>query len=239
MIAVVGDDALASALDEAGHSAASGEGAVSPACSLVVAVGDEALADVAARAPDSPVLAVATDRTVPSVANDPEAVVTAVEAFRAGEADIVDRTLLSVAVADRQYRALFDAMLVTAEPAQISGFRVGADAHGTLDDVRADGVVAATPAGSRGYARDAGGPTVAPGTDALAVVPIAPFTVDPHRWVVAPPISLTVTRDEGTIELRVDGRERGTVAPEATVHIERDGALSVLAPGRAATMEKT
>lgn len=194
---------------------------------------------MAAGAPEAPILAVAVDASIPSIEREPAAVAAALRRFRAGTAATVERPLLSVAVGDREYRALFDAMLVTSDPAQISAYRVASDAHGTLDDVRADGVVVATPAGSRGYARDAGGPTLAPGTDALAVVPVAPFTVDPHRWVAAPPLTLTVTREEGPVELRIDGRDRGVVARDDPVRIERDGAFALLDPEPVAPMEKT
>ncbi|WP_394351524.1 hypothetical protein [Halobacterium bonnevillei] len=52
--------------------------------------------------------------------------------------------------------------MVTAEPARISEYAVETGTE-RVDEVRADGVVAATPAGSHGYARDADGPLLSRG----------------------------------------------------------------------------
>jgi NAD+ kinase len=80
---------------------------------------------------------------------------------------------------------------------------------------------------------------VVAGTDALVAVPVAPFTVDPHRWVVDAPLTLTVTRDEGTVELLVDGHERGRVEPADQVRVGDGGALTVVDPTGSDRMEKT
>jgi NAD+ kinase len=233
VIGVVGADApdVTALLRDAGFAARPLDATDLGTVEAVVTVGETALVAVAADAPDCPVLAMDVDRRVPSVSRDDLAAT--VESLLAGDAATRDRALLSVAAGDRRLRALFEVMLVTAGPAQISEYRVETTADGdrrTLDSVRADGVVVATPAGSWGYARDAGGPTVVAGTDALAVVPVAPFTVDPHRWVVSPPLSVTVAREESAVELRVDGRERGTVARGDPVRVARDGTLTLVEP---------
>lgn len=87
-----------------------------------------------------------------------------------------------------------------------------------LDSFRADGVVVATPLGSAGYARDAGGPIVAPGTG-LAVVPVAPFATDSDAYVVRADVTLSVERDDTDVVLLVDDREARTVRPDEPVRV--------------------
>jgi NAD+ kinase len=89
-------------------------------------------------------------------------------------------------------------------------------------------VVVATPAGSVGYAADAGGPALYPGTGALGVVPVAPFVTDAHHWVVRDDrVAVTVEREEPTA-LVVDGRRRRLAPAGGTVTVAADGRLEVL-----------
>jgi len=110
-------------------------------------------------------------------------------------------------------------MLVTDEPARISEYAV-ATRDRDVDQVRADGVVVATPAGSHGYAADAGGPLLSAGARALAVVPVSPFRVERSQWVLDAPASLRVVRDDADVTLLVDGRDCGHA--EADVPVELD-----------------
>jgi NAD+ kinase len=146
--------------------------------------------------------------------------------------------------------AALDVTLQTVEPARISEFGVRLVDDGRTPDtgesdrrpdrsaepgerlarLRADGVVVATPAGSHGYPRSAGGPRLVGGRAAV-VVPIAPFVVDPDTWVT--PLSdrrvrVTVERDEATVGLFVDGHEVGTVDHDTPVVIGDDGDLRLV-----------
>jgi NAD+ kinase len=115
--------------------------------------------------------------------------------------------------------ALVDVTLVTAEPARISEYTI-ISGDERVTSVRADGVVVATPAGSHGYALDAGGPRIAPETDVGTVVPIAPFAISDDHWVVSlSDIRLTVERDDAPVDLFVDGRRVGTVSPVDTLSL--------------------
>jgi NAD+ kinase len=94
--------------------------------------------------------------------------------------------------------------------------------------VRADGVVAATPVGSRGYARAAGGPVVVPGSGVGTVVPIAPFATDTESWVLGlDGLALSVERDGVPVEVLADDRPLGTVEPGTAVRLAPDGALEL------------
>jgi NAD+ kinase len=53
-----------------------------------------------------------------------------------------------------------------------------------LEQLRADGVIFATPTGSTAYAMSAGGPLVDPKVDATIIVPIAPFKLSARPTVV-------------------------------------------------------
>jgi len=199
---------------------------------VLVALGEDALleaaaAAAAATAQPAPVLPVGAGREHGGV--PPAAREDAVRAVAAGDYAVRQRQTFTVSAPDVDARALADVTLVTAEPAKISEYAVGSGDDREVASVRADGVVAATPAGSRGYAGDAGGPHLDPGVDAAAVVPVAPFRVDRTNWVVEPPLSLTVVRDEAAVELHVDGRSRGEVGAGDAVVLSRGDPLSVVA----------
>lgn len=109
-----------------------------------------------------------------------------------------------------QAHALVDVHLTTADPAQIAEYTVTSMGE-RVSRIRADGVVVATPAGSRGYAHAAGGPRIQPESGTGSVVPIAPFALSGDHWVVPlSEIGLSVERDVD-VELFVDGIRRAAV----------------------------
>ncbi|WP_273835280.1 hypothetical protein [Halococcus sp. PRR34] len=208
----------------------------------IVAVGDGGLRECVATDIGVPVLPIDVDR-VPSLASgdDPDGI----ERFLAGEYPIRERPVVAVDTPTTNGRALRDVALVTAAPASISEFAVAAGTevrgHDAENDgnrtpftrFRADGVVVATPVGSHGYARAAGGPVVVDGTDVGAVVPISPFATDPDHWVVPlAGVSLTVERDDADVELFVDGCSLGRVRSGSPVRITLDGTLRLASPHR-------
>lgn len=186
---------------------------------FVVAVGEDALVDVARHGTDVPVLPVdagAGVRSVPDVELG-----TVLGRLREGDDSIArDRhAILEATPPASGVRVLFDATIVAAEPARISEFSIRCGGR-EISRFRADGVAVSTPAGSVGYNAAADGPIVAPGTDVVAVVPIAPFTTDPDRWVLpADSVSISVERDETSVELLADGRAESGVSPGDTVRL--------------------
>lgn len=238
MLGVVGDDAAADAVRERADEVAVGDAAavVEAAPSAVVAVGEPALLALVRERVDAPVLAVDAGPGVPSVARDDLAA--AVERLDAGDWTPTNRRLLSVEAGDRDLPALADAMLVTTGPADISEY--GVAAAGDATRFRADGVAVASPAGSHGYAASAGGPLVAPGTGAVAVVPVAPFTVDRRHWVLDPPVTLSVERDESAVSLLVDDRDLGALPRDTEVTVDRGDTVTFAVTGEtrdAATLQ--
>jgi NAD+ kinase len=151
----------------------------------------------------------------------------------AAEAGATTRVpVIAARTGDTEARAVYDVTLVTAEPARISEYAVTAGGE-RLDEFRADGVVVATPAGSRGYARDAGGPTVL-AADVASVVPVGPFQVHADAWVVGldgpadPAVVVTVERDEASVDLHADGERVSGVRPGDPVAVGAVGHLHLV-----------
>ena len=171
----------------------------------VVAVGEGAVRAVALATHDVPILPVEAGRGLRSVPS--EAVEEAVATVLAGEATLESHPVLAVLDdAGTCCRALFDVMVVTAEPAHISEFRVTHEDE-VVARFRADGVVAAPPAGTPAYARAAGSPVIPRGPSVCSVVPIAPFATTIDDWVLPiEAIGIEVLREDAAVDLIVDGQ---------------------------------
>lgn len=217
-VGLLGDGAaaVADAVRDAGDEPVVDDDALAADVDALVALGEPALLSVLDAAPDAPVLPVDAGREYVGVSHDD--VSDAVAAVSTGDYEVRDQPTLSVTTGDVGVRALADVLLVTKEPARISEYVVEAD-EAVVDAVRADGVVAATPAGSRGYAADAGGPLLSRDAGALSVVPVAPFRVERARWVLDPPVSVRVVRDRADVALLVDGRDCGVATPHESVDL--------------------
>ena len=230
VVAVVGANAdrIADAVAAGGGDPVLGEDGVGRASTseadLAVAAGPDALVDLARAGVGVPVLPVGAGAGVRSVptADLAAAVADAV----AGEYRETVSPLLSVTVDGRSpVRAAIDVTLVTTEPARISEYAVRTSDR-RVAEFRADGVVVATPAGSREYANDAGGPVLDPASGVLAATPIAPFVTDADDWVLPErDLTLSVERNEGDVSLIVDGRDEGRVPHHTPVDVSRTGDL--------------
>jgi NAD+ kinase len=90
-----------------------------------------------------------------------------------------------------------------------------------LGEVRCDGLVVSTPAGSTGYNLANGGPVLAWGVEGYIVSFIAPHTLTARSLVVAPGDRLEVTNRSASEEVDVigDGRSVGSLAPEGSMPI--------------------
>jgi NAD+ kinase len=104
-----------------------------------------------------------------------------------------------------------------------------------LGEVRCDGLVVSTPAGSTGYNLANGGPVLAWGVEGYIVSFIAPHTLTARSLVVAPGNRLEVTNRSRSDEVDVitDGRAVGALAPEGSMAIRfaQRQALLAQAPG--------
>lgn len=192
----------------------------------VVTLGERALVEAVLGDPSSPVLPVGAGEKRHSVRRDDAEGALAALVDGCGRTE--SRATLSVTVdGDRRARAALDATLMTVEPARISEYGVS-ESHGEpVGRVRSDGIVVATPAGSGGYARAAGGSVLAPGTG-LSVVPVSPFATTTDTWVVGDEAVVRVERDDCDVQLIVDGETAGVVPPKAVVRVAVDGHVPFL-----------
>ncbi len=104
-----------------------------------------------------------------------------------------------------------------------------------LGEVRCDGLVVSTPAGSTGYNLANGGPVLAWGVEGYVVSFIAPHTLTARALVVAPGDVLQVVNRsrEEPVDLTTDGRRVASLAPQerAEVRFRHDMALLAQTPG--------
>jgi NAD+ kinase len=85
-----------------------------------------------------------------------------------------------------------EAVIHTAHIAKMRDFRISID--GTpATDVRADGIIIATPTGSTSYAMSVGSSIIDPRVEALVIAPIAPFRLAARPLVVAAKSRIQVT----------------------------------------------
>ncbi|MFB6132768.1 MAG: NAD(+)/NADH kinase [Halanaeroarchaeum sp.] len=188
---------------------------------VVVALDESSLLSLAREAIETPILPVGNNG---GLASAPRAELgAAISSITDGSSEVQDVPTLAVSTPENTYRALMDVMLVTTEPAKISEYRVSTVRDGepsTVDRVRADGVVVAGPAGTPGYATSAGGPILESGVEGVSVVPIGPFRINQSHWVLSPPLSLQVMREEVPTSLVVDDCTVGGVSKGAAIELE-------------------
>jgi NAD+ kinase len=114
------------------------------------------------------------------------------------------------------------------------GERVAEIAY-ALDDevvgnVRCDGLVVSTPAGSTGYNLANGGPVMAWGVEGFVVSFIAPHSLTARALVVAPGDRLTIyNRSRIPLDVAVDGRPAGELPAGGTIDARFAGEIGTIA----------
>jgi NAD+ kinase len=100
-----------------------------------------------------------------------------------------------------------------------------------VGEVRCDGLVISTPAGSTGYNLANGGPVMAWGVEGYVVSFIAPHTLSARALVVAPDDVLQVTNEsaEEPVDVTTDGRNVCTLAPQERVEVRFRHDVALLA----------
>ncbi|MFW6384832.1 MAG: ATP-NAD kinase [Halodesulfurarchaeum sp.] len=225
-IGVVGEDveSVYDAIQEAGASARTALSEPIDDADCHVAVGESALLALVRAGVETPVLPIGAGSGVGSVPmGETES---AVDAILDGRERVVSVPTLTVRRVNRTYRALMDVMVVSTETAKISEYEIRLVADDRpyevaddVDTVRADGIVASTPIGTPGYGTAAGGPVMDPGLSGLSVVPVGQFRTDQTDWILRPPLSIRVLREEIPVSLLVDDRAVGTVPRGTTVEL--------------------
>ena len=87
-----------------------------------------------------------------------------------------------------------------------------------IDEIRADGILVATPTGSTAYNLSAGGPILAPGGDMMVITPVCPHTLSARPWVLGDADTVRITAHSES-PLVVDGEEKACIEPGKSVQI--------------------
>jgi NAD+ kinase len=152
----------------------------------------------------------------------------------AGEFDVLSLPALCAPTLDADELAFNDVSFHRRPDGRVGELAYSVEGE-QLGEVRCDGLVVSTPAGSTGYNLANGGPVLAWGVEGYVVSFIAPHTLTARALVVAPDDVLAVTNRSAQEELDMttDGRSARALAPGATIRIrfEHRRALLAQAPG--------
>jgi PAS domain S-box-containing protein len=150
--------------------------------------------------------------------------VAALEALALRRFAIEERSMLTARAGGGAEPAVNDVVLRRAPGAPLAdvGLHVGGK---QLAHYRGDGVIVATPTGSTGYSRSAGGPLVSPRLAATVVTPLASHAAPAGSLVLSAgdPIELRLADAGPALAIEIDGRERQVVLPAARVRIDQSG----------------
>lgn len=129
--------------------------------------------------------------------------------------------------------AINEAVATSAYPAKMITYEILVNRR-LLGEIRADGIVFATPTGSTAYAMSAGGPIVTPEVDAILIVPIAPFKLSSRPWVVPfdSEITVRVKMPNKEIVVVTDGKvvtppEIETERREDFIHVNENDTITI------------
>lgn len=174
----------------------------------LIAVGGDGTILYTLQRADAPLLGVRIGRLGFLAEVKPEDLVSALDRLLDGDYVVEERsrirpTLDGEALPD----ATNEGVLKTKKISKMIALEIFADDE-RIEQVRADGLIVATPTGSTSYALSAGGPIVDPDMDAMVLVPIAPFKLGSRPVVVPGDKTVRVQLlDEGKeAMLTVDGQ---------------------------------
>ncbi|WP_166627332.1 bifunctional fructose-bisphosphatase/inositol-phosphate phosphatase [Methanimicrococcus blatticola] len=164
---------------------------------------------------------------------DPEdaiqAIETAISGFMYDERPRLDLSINGKFIGN----AINEVVATSAYPAKMITYEILVNRR-LLGEIRADGIVFATPTGSTAYAMSAGGPIVTPEVDAILIVPIAPFKLSSRPWVVPfdSEITVRVKMPNKEIVVVTDGKvvtppEIETERPEDFIHVNENDTITI------------
>jgi NAD+ kinase len=148
----------------------------------------------------------------------------------AGELDVLELPGLLAATATGDELAMNDISFHRRHTGRVAELAYSVEGE-QLGEVRCDGLVVATPAGSTGYNLANGGPVLAWGVEGYVVSFIAPHTLTARALVVAPGDVLSVTNRsrEEDVEMTTDGRMVCVLPREDTIAIRFQPGCALLA----------
>jgi len=117
---------------------------------------------------------------------------------------------------ERLYDCVNEVVIHTAHVAKMRHFEIFID-NVKAEDIRADGIIVATPTGSTCYAMSVGSPILDPRVDAFVIAPIAPFKLSARPIVVPAKSRITITCSRGPSLLVLDGQYEREVEKDDVV----------------------
>jgi NAD+ kinase len=136
----------------------------------------------------------------------------AVRRLKTGRYHIDERTKLKTTLNGKRLEdATNETVIHTAHIAKMRDFAISID--GTrATEVRADGIIVATPTGSTSYAMSVGSSIIDPRVEAFVIAPIAPFRLAARPLVVASRSKIAVTiREPKECIMVIDGQSEFTI----------------------------
>jgi NAD+ kinase len=154
----------------------------------------------------------------------------------AGDFDVLELPALTVEAPEGDQLAVNDISFHRRQSGRVAELAYSVRGE-ELGEVRCDGLVVATPAGSTGYNLANGGPVLAWGVEGYVVSFIAPHTLTARALVVAPTDLLEVTNRSGEdpVDMTTDGRPAHQLDSGETVRIRFEEGRSLLAQTEGAT----
>jgi NAD+ kinase len=201
-------------------------------CGLIVSIGGDGTMLAATRAAvavDLPVLGVSCGSLGVLTAVDTEALPVALDRFREG--DWTPRVLPALTVTRSDAPDLFALNDLSIVRNGIGQVRVTSRVDGVLfSRLAGDGCIVSTAVGSSAYSLAAGGPLLAPGTDAYVLTPLPAHGGSRQALVVAAASELTleVTTAQGGTRLEIDGQVAAS-DPDALAIRLRPGVATLVA----------
>jgi NAD+ kinase len=147
----------------------------------------------------------------------PDNIAPAMERLLSGDFRIEERLRLKSVMDGRRLQdAINEAVIHTAHIAKMRHFSISVDGQ-PATELRADGVIVATPTGSTCYAMSVGSSIIDPRVQALVIAPIAPFRLAARPFVVPASSNIMIAIQEpkectmvvdGQDEIEMAGHER-------------------------------
>ena len=139
-----------------------------------------------------------------------------------GDYLVEKRITLVAEVDDKKYLGVNEVVLDRGGSPHLVKVTVSVNGH-EVDNMRADGVMVATPTGSTAYNLSAGGPVVSPTAKTLVMTPICAHSLAARPVVVGDEDVVTLRMQEGQESacLSLDGISVGPVRAGATVTVRR------------------
>jgi len=193
---------------------------------VLIAIGGDGTFLYALRSTEAPILPInaGTVGVLAEVeANRPNELEGAIERLLKGFYFLEQRMKLAALVGSKPVPdAANDFVLHTAQVGKMGLFEIAFDGH-VAGQVRADGLIVASPTGSTAYSLSSLGPIVDPGLDAIVITSIAPFRVEARAIVVEPLRTVRLRPIEpgrGAVVI-ADGQDEHPLPPEASLTVYR------------------